>query len=75
MEITQTAGRKLGLLDIAIRQAIADRIGNDRGEGVISMAIAVLIVAALGAAMWIIFEGLGTSAGERAREQVDNIGG
>ncbi len=74
MEMTRTAGRHLGLLELRVRAGIRERLTNDRGEGVISMAIAVLIIAALGAAMWLIFERIGTSAGEKAEDQIDLIG-
>jgi hypothetical protein len=49
--------------------------GDDRGEGVISTAIAVLIVAFLGAAMYVIFTQILTSSGSKASTQVNNIGG
>lgn len=50
-------------------------IRDDRGEGVISTAIAVLIVAFLGAAMYVIFTQILTSSGSKASTQVNNIGG
>ena len=53
-----------------------ERFGDDdRGEGVISTAIAVLIVAFLGAAMYVIFTQILTSSGAKASTQVNNIGG
>jgi len=55
---------------------IRERFGSDdRGEGVISTAIAVLIVAFLGAAMYVIFTQILTSSGSKASTQVNNIGG
>jgi hypothetical protein len=55
---------------------LRERFGvDDRGEGVISTAIAVLIVAFLGAAMYVIFTQILTSSGSKASRQVDNIGG
>jgi hypothetical protein len=51
------------------------RFGDDRGEGVISTAIAVLIVAFLGAAMYVVFTQILTSSGSKASTQVNNIGG
>jgi len=48
---------------------------DDRGEGVISTAIAVLIVAFLGAAMYVIFTQILTSSGSKASQQVNDIGG
>lgn len=50
------------------------RLG-DRGEGVISTAIAVLIVAFLGIALWTGFDAMMSSATERTRDQVEQIGG
>ncbi len=41
----------------------------------ISTAIAVLIVAFLGAAMYVIFTQILTSSGSKASTQVNNIGG
>ena len=47
---------------------------NERGEGVISTAIAVLIVAFLGIALWQGFDGMVTSATTKTRAQVEQIG-
>lgn len=46
----------------------------ERGEGVISTAIAVLIVAFLGIALWTGFDGMMNDATERTRTQVEQIG-
>lgn len=55
---------------------VHDRFADDdRGEGVISTAIAVLIVAFLGAAMYVIFTQILTSSGSKASTEVNNIGG
>ncbi len=54
------------------------RAGNlvgDRGEGVISSAIAVLIVAFIGAAMWVAFDRIWTDAEGNIETQVGSIGG
>ena len=48
---------------------------DDRGEGVISAAIVVLIMALIGAAMWVTFDGLWNDVSTRTEEQVDRIGG
>jgi len=48
-------GQRLGLVGVAVRRAVQDRLHDDRGEGVISMAIAVLIIATIGGVIWIIF--------------------
>ena len=51
------------------------RLRDQRGEGVISTAIAVLIVAFLGAAMYVVFTQILNSSGSKASTQVNNIGG
>ena len=45
------------------------------GEGVISTAIAVLIMAIIGGLMWVAFQGVFTSADERITSEVESIGG
>ena len=50
------------------------RGGNEAGEGVISTAIAVLIMAFIGAAMWAAFNGVFTTASDDIRDQVAEIG-
>ncbi len=47
---------------------------DERGEGVISAAIAVLIMAFLGAAMWVGFNTIWDDAEDNIGEQVDQIG-
>ena len=59
---------------VRLRRALA-RVDGDAGEGVISTAIAVLIVAFLGAAMYVIFTQILNSSGSKASTTVDNIGG
>jgi hypothetical protein len=46
----------------------------ERGEGVISAAIAVLIMAFLGAAMWVGFNTIWDDAEENIGDQVQQIG-
>lgn len=48
---------------------------SERGEGVISAAIAVLIVAFLGAAMWVAFNSIWEDSEGRIRQNVESIGG
>lgn len=48
---------------------------TERAEGVISTAIAVLIIAFLGIALWTGFDTMMNSATERTRDQVEQIGG
>ncbi len=50
-----------------------DRCRGDRGEGVISAAIAVLIMAFLGALMWVGFQKMWTKTEDRTNEQIDHI--
>ena len=47
---------------------------RERGEGVISAAIAVLIMAFLGAAMWVGFNTIWDDAEDNIGDQVDQIG-
>jgi len=48
---------------------------TEAGEGVISAAIVVLIMALLGAAMWAAFNGIFTEATAEIQNTVDSIGG
>lgn len=48
---------------------------TDRGEGVISASIAVMVIAFLGALMWIGFQQMWERTETRTTEQVDQIGG
>ncbi len=50
------------------------RAADDRGEGVISAAIAVLIMAFLGVAMWVGFRQIWTDAETTTGDQVRQIG-
>ena len=47
---------------------------SDRGEGVISTAIAVLVMAFLGAAMWVTFNSVWKETSENTENQVKIIG-
>ncbi|CAN5734091.1 hypothetical protein BH10ACT1_BH10ACT1_00580 [soil metagenome] len=47
---------------------------DERGEGVISAAIAVLVMAFLGVAMWVAFKTLFANTTAKTGEQVDQIG-
>lgn len=59
-----------GLLSRSLR-----RIGVDeRGEGVISAAIAILIIAFIGALMWVAFKELFQSTADKTQDQIDKIG-
>lgn len=48
---------------------------DQRGEGVISAAIAVLVMAGIGALMWVGFRALWQDTEERTKESVSDIGG
>lgn len=64
-----------GLLAIRRVRLVLDRLPlDDRGEGVISAAIAVLIMAFLGAAMWVGFDAIWGDTEENIGDQVDQIG-
>ena len=47
---------------------------SDRGEGVISTAIAVLVMAFLGAAMWVTFNAVWKDTSKNTEDQVKIIG-
>jgi hypothetical protein len=47
---------------------------DERGEGVISLAIGVLIMAFLGAGMWVAFKSTMTDTQNQVDTQVQNIG-
>lgn len=54
----------------------AARLSRDEaGEGVISTAIAVLIMAALGAVMWVGFQAIWGNASKQTTNQINQIGG
>ena len=58
-----------------LRARVACAVRDERGEGVISAAIAVLIMAALGALMWIGFQELWSDTSTQTSEQISQIGG
>ncbi len=49
-------------------------VKDEAGEGVISTAIAVLIMAALGAVMWVGFQAIWGNASTRTTDQINTIG-
>lgn len=53
---------------------LLDRRDDDRGEGVISAAIAVLIMAFIGALMWVGFNEIWNDAEENTKDCVAQIG-
>lgn len=67
----------LTIMNRYLRCVLASRfeaLNSDRGEGVISAAIAVLIMAFLGAAMWVGFNSIWGSTEANIGNQVDQIG-
>jgi hypothetical protein len=54
---------------------ISARLAEERGEGVISTAIAVLIIALIGAAMWVALNNIWQGAEQRIQDSVNKIGG
>jgi hypothetical protein len=63
-----------GVLFHHLRRRAVLAARDERGEGVISAAIAVLIVAFLGAAMWVAFNSIWSDSEERIRTSVESIG-
>lgn len=57
------------------RSSTTARRRSELAEGVISTAIAVLIVAFLGIALWKGFDTMMSSATDRTQRQVEQIGG
>ncbi|MDQ3570743.1 MAG: hypothetical protein M3396_09035 [Actinomycetota bacterium] len=57
------------------RAALVRRLArNEAGEGVISAAIAVLIMAFLGVLMWQLFKGTLSDANDNVNDQINQIG-
>jgi hypothetical protein len=59
---------------IAHRFALLRAVRDDRGEGVISTAIAELVVDFIGAAMWVAFNSIWNDSEDRIRDNVEDIG-
>jgi hypothetical protein len=57
-----------------LRMRVHDRFADERGEGVISTAIAVLIMALIGVLMWTVFQRVFNDAGTRIETNVSDIG-
>ena len=56
------------------RAAVFDRVIKDEsGEGVISAAIAVLVMAFLGVLMWVLFKDTLTKSNTKVNDQIDQI--
>ena len=54
--------------------SLFSRLRSDAGEGVISTAIAVLIMAIIGGLMWVAFSGVFNTAEQRVTQEVERIG-
>jgi hypothetical protein len=60
---------------VLVRSIIVAGLTRDEaGEGVISTAIAVLIMAALGAVMWVGFQAIWGNASSQTTNQINSIG-
>lgn len=57
-----------------VRARTAGILKDESGEGVISAAIVVLIMAFLGAAMWLAFDAIWSDTANRTSEQITKIG-
>jgi hypothetical protein len=66
---------RLWIAIATLRARALDRARDEAGEGVISTAIAVLIMALIGAAMWVAFRGVFDAASQRTIDNVNQIGG
>ena len=75
MELIMRLFVSLQATTISARHRTANRIGLDeRGEGVISAAIAVLVIAVVGGLMFAAFKELFNSTSEKAKSAVGQIG-
>ncbi len=58
-----------------VRATLLQRVSRDEaGEGVISAAIAVLVMAFLGVLMWQLFKGTLSDANDNVNDQINQIG-
>jgi hypothetical protein len=57
-----------------LRSTTTGLVRDEKGEGVISAAIAVLIMAALGALMWVGFQQIWGNASTQTNNQITKIG-
>jgi hypothetical protein len=57
-----------------LRSTATRLVKDEKGEGVISAAIAVLIMAALGALMWVGFQQIWGNASTQTNNQITKIG-
>lgn len=71
--VANEAGLRIALARLRVIDGIRNRMDDDRGEGVISMAIAILIVATIGLAMFIAFQATGESLNDEADDIIGQI--
>ena len=71
----QTAAVRAHFVLSAWRSDIRSRLTGDQGEGIVSVAIAVLIMAALGVVAFGAFDVLFNNTTDAADTQIGNIGG
>jgi hypothetical protein len=57
-----------------VKLGVRERLTDEHGEGVISTAIAVLIMALIGLLMWTVFERVFNNAGDQIESNVNDIG-
>jgi len=72
--MTEHVRLRLSLMRVGVTLAATRARRSERGEGVISAAIAVLVMAFLGAAMWVAFNGTMHSAQSKVDTNVNTIG-
>jgi len=65
---------QLALRALLLWHQARDRWDDEAGEGVISTAIAVLIMALIGLAMWTLFKTVFDGAGKKIENNVNQIG-
>lgn len=70
----EQVGRRMEQVRDGMRRLLVRMWHGQRGEGVISAAIAVLIVAFIGAAMWVAFNAIFNDAASSVAENVGRIG-
>jgi hypothetical protein len=61
-------------LPLSVMSARRAAAADDRGEGVISAGIVVLIMAAIGLAMWVAFNAMWQDVETKTKANVDQIG-
>ena len=71
-DLTRRTAARLSAAHTALAERTRD---NERGEGVISAAIAVLIMAFIGVAAFAAFKGIMTTVTDKAEDCVTGLGG